>query len=334
MKALVLLFLLFAGFNPGAFAHEVRPAYLELREVAAGEFDVLWKTPMRGELRLALEPSFSGTTQALTPVVSRQTGGASVQTWKLRADEPLRGQTLRIAGLDSTITDALARIQFADGTTWIRRLSPQAPAARITLRQGGLEVSGEYLRLGVEHILTGIDHLLFVLALLLVTRGRGRLMAAISAFTLAHSITLGLATLGMVHLPPAPIEAVIALSIVFMAAEFARRPSGVASLTQRAPWIVAFVFGLLHGFGFAGALAEVGLPETDIPLALVAFNVGVEIGQLLFVAVVLLVLTLGRRLAARHPIERFRRHELARPALAYLIGGVAMFWTIERFAAL
>lgn len=334
MKALALLFLLLAGFNPDAFAHEVRPAYLELREVAAGEFDVLWKTPMRGELRLTLEPSFSGATQVLTPLVSRRTGGASVQTWRLRAGEPLRGQTLRIVGLDSTITDALARIQFADGTTWTRRLSPQAPAARIALRQSGLEVGREYLRLGVEHILSGIDHLLFVLALLLVTRGRGRLVAAISAFTLAHSVTLGLATLGMVHLPSAPIEAVIALSIAFMAAEIIRQPSGVANLTLRAPWIVAFVFGLLHGFGFAGALAAVGLPETDIPLALLAFNVGVEIGQLLFVAAVLLLLALGRRLAVRQPIGRFQSRNLARPALAYLIGGVAMFWTIERVALL
>ena len=281
---------------------------------------------MRGELRLALEPEFSGRVENVIPIATRQTGNAAVQTWRLRAIEPLRGQAVRIRGLEGTMTDTLVRIEFTDGSAWVKRLTPQEPVATIPEQQSGWSVAGVYLKLGVEHILLGIDHLLFVLSLLLITRGTRLLVKTVTAFTVAHSITLALATLGFVHVPSAPVEAVIALSIVFVAAETIHAQKGREGITVRQPWIVAFAFGLLHGFGFAGALSEVGLPQGHIPLALLFFNGGVELGQLLFVAA---VLTLGALVwRVRVPLPRWV--ELVPP---YAIGSVAMFWVIQRIAA-
>jgi hydrogenase/urease accessory protein HupE len=311
---------------PQAFAHEVRPAYLDLREEAPGIFDVLFKTPMRGDNRLALNVSFSGPVKMATPVISRMTDSAMVQTWRLSAIEPLAGQVVRIDGLASTMTDALVRIEFIDGGEWVGRLTPGVPRTTIPADQGGWEVAAAYLELGVEHILLGIDHLLFVLALILIAPNTRQLILAITAFTLAHSITLAAATLGFVNVPPPPVEAAIALSIAFVAAEIIRARQGQASIAVRAPWVVAFAFGLLHGFGFAGALSEVGLPAGHIPVALLFFNVGVEIGQLLFVAVVLGLAALFR--FARHPLPHWAT--LAPP---YLIGSLAMFWVIQRVSA-
>ena len=308
---------------PRAFAHEVRPAYLDLREEAPGLFDVLFKTPMRGDARLALNVSFSGRVQTATPVISRMKDNAMVQTWRLSAIEPLAGQEVRIDGLASTMTDALVRIEFVDGGEWVGRLTPGRPQATIPARRGGWEVAATYLKLGVEHILLGIDHLLFVLALILIAPNTRQLILAITAFTVAHSITLAAATLGFVNLPPPPVEAAIALSIAFVAAEIIRAREGKAGIAARAPWVVAFAFGLLHGFGFAGALSEVGLPAGNIPVALLFFNVGVEIGQLLFVALVLCLAALFQ--LARRPLPRWAT--LAPP---YLIGSLAMFWVIQR----
>ncbi|MBR0791901.1 HupE/UreJ family protein [Bradyrhizobium manausense] len=307
-------------------AHEVRPSYLEVREKRPGEFDVLFKTPMRGELRLALATTFSGRAEDLTPMTTRATVDAAVQTWRFRALDPLRGQTVRIDGLQNTMTDALVRVVFSDGTTWVRRLTPQEPAATIPAQQSGWSVAGIYLKLGVEHILFGIDHLLFVLALLIITRGTWLLVKTVTAFTAAHSITLALATLGYVHVPSAPVEATIALSIVFVAAEIVRLQRGQEGLAARAPWLIAFAFGLLHGFGFAGALSEIGLPEGHVPVALLFFNIGVEIGQLLFIATALCLSALFLRFHSG-------RARVASVAAAYAIGSVAMFWVIERVVA-
>lgn len=321
-SVLALLLLLAAP----ARAHEVRPAYLELHEEIAGEYSVLWKTPMQSEMRLALEPAFSGRTEILTPGANRVANNASVRTWRLRSVDALRGQTLRISGLAGTMTDVLVRIEFADGTGWTQRLTPGSPSALIPVRQSGLSAAGVYLKLGVEHILTGFDHLLFVLALLIITAGGWTLIKTVTAFTVAHSITLALATLGVVQVPPAPVEAAIALSIVFVAAEIVRARRGMPGLTARAPWMVAFMFGLLHGLGFAGALREVGLPQGRIPLALLFFNLGVEAGQLLFIASVLSVVAVTQRLRVSLP-------ERAKLTPAYAIGTVAMFWVIQRVMA-
>lgn len=308
-----------------SLAHEVRPAYLDLEEQQPGRFSVLWKTPMVGDLRLALSPTFSDPVEALTPVATQLTGNAAVQTWRVRA-ESLRGQTLRIAGLETTMTDTLVRIAFLDGSTWVERLTPRQSESLIPTRPSAWGVAATYLALGVEHILTGVDHLLFILALLLLTKGTWRLAKTVTAFTVAHSITLALATLGIVHVPSKPVEAVIALSIVFIAAEIVRIPRGRAGLAAKMPWIVAFTFGLLHGFGFAGALSETGLPEGHIPVALLFFNLGVEAGQLLFVAGVLTLVAAARRIRISWP----RWAELTPP---YAIGGLAMFWVIQRVAA-
>lgn len=306
-----------------SIAHEVRPSYLELREYKAGEFDALLKTPMQGDRRLALAPTFSARTEVLTPTVTVATGSAAVQTWRFRLLEPLRGTILGIDGLESTTTDALVRIVFLDGTSWVHRLTPQEPSTAIPAVQSSLSVADVYLRLGIEHILLGIDHLVFVLALLILARGTWRLVKTVTAFTLAHSLTLALATLGYVHVPPAPVEAVIALSIVFVAMEIIRLREGHEGLTAKAPWVVAFTFGLLHGLGFAGALSEVGLPEKHVPLALLFFNVGVEIGQLVFIATALSFISVLMRVRSTWP----RWADLVAP---YTIGSIAMFWVIER----
>ena len=318
--ALAVLF-----FSASAFAHEIRPAYLELREEKSGEFSVLWKTPMLGEARLALEPEFSGDAKATTPVTTRTPLGAAVQTWTLRAPT-LRGQTLRIRGLESTMTDALVRIEFADGTSWTQRLTPGQPSDTIPTRESPFAVSGVYLKLGVEHILTGIDHLLFILALIIITRGGWKLVKTVTAFTVSHSITLTAATLGFVHVPQRPVEAVIALSIVFVACEIVHRRQGWSGLTERWPWIVALTFGLLHGLGFAGALSEVGLPQGHIPLALLFFSVGVEAGQLVFIGAVLAFVAMLSRIRISFP-------HWAELGPAYAIGVVAMFWVVQRIAA-
>lgn len=318
---------LFAGLLavlPCARAHEMRPAYLELRETSPGEFSVLWKTPMVGDSRLALVPEFSGDEKKSTPAVTSKPAGAAVQTWTMRAPD-LRGQTVRIRGLEATLTDTLVRFAFADGSEWTQRLTPQNPSALIPLRTSQWHTAGVYLKLGVVHILGGIDHLLFVLALLLITCGGWKLVKTVTAFTVSHSITLTAVTLGLIHVPQRPVEAVIALSIVFVAAEIVQRSRGRIGIAARAPWIVAFTFGLLHGVGFASGLSEAGLPAGRIPLALLCFSGGVETGHLLFVATALGVIALGRRI----PVQLPRWAALIPP---YAIGSVAMFWVIQRIS--
>jgi hydrogenase/urease accessory protein HupE len=242
----------------------------------------------------------------------------------------LTGGTIRIAGLTATMTDVLVRLERLDGTTQVTRLIPSAPSFIVEAAPRAIQIAHTYLAFGVEHILGGIDHLLFVLALLILVKGRRRLIWTVTAFTVAHSLTLAGATLGFVHVPGPPVEAVIALSIVFVAVEIVHGRRDMAGLTERFPWVVAFTFGLLHGLGFASALNEVGLPQSAIPIALLFFNVGVEIGQLLFIAAVVAIIALARQV--------MRRIAVPQPAWAwrvapYTIGSVAAFWVIQRIAA-
>lgn len=308
-------------------AHEVRPAYLELTQTGAETYDVLWKVPARGEdQRLALYVEFPRGSVNITPPHRSLVNQAFTERWTLKREGGLASKVVRIAGLEATLTDVLVRVQHLDGSTQVTRLTPAAPSFVVAAAPRAMEVAGTYLRLGVEHILLGIDHLLFVLALLILVQGTRRLVATITAFTLAHSLTLAGATLGFVHVPGPPVEAAIALSIMFVAAEIIHGRHG-AGLTRRCPWIVAFTFGLLHGFGFAGALSEVGLPQTAIPIALLCFNVGVELGQLLFIGSVVCVIAAANWIA--------RRVGIALPGWGwrvppYAIGAVAAFWLVQR----
>jgi hydrogenase/urease accessory protein HupE len=327
------LILLLATF---ALAHEVRPGYLELRQTGAETFDVLWKVPGRGDdLRLGLYVELPEGSANLSEPRGLFGANAYTERWNFRRTGGLTGGTIRIRGLSGTLTDVLVRLERLDGTTQVARLTPSTPSFVVAGAPTRAEIVRTYLMLGVEHILTGVDHLLFVLGLLLMVRGLGRLAKTVTAFTVAHSVTLTLAALGFVHVPPPPVEAVIALSIVFVATEILRgRTAGAPSLAQRQPWLVAFSFGLLHGLGFAGGLSEAGLPQAHIPLALLFFSLGVELGHFAFIAAVLALMALGRAAARVRPgILTPRQAVLLRLVPPYAIGGIAMFWLIQRLAA-
>ncbi|WP_436643397.1 HupE/UreJ family protein [Microbaculum sp. FT89] len=306
-----------------AQAHEVRPAYLSIDQRAPEDFDVLWKVPTRGEARLALGVSLPSACAETSPVVAADVGAAMASRWSVRCTGGLDGKTLAIDGLVATYTDVIARIAWSDGTVQTARLTPDFPDLVLETAPGALATAKAYFFLGVEHILLGIDHLLFVLALLLLIRDLRRLIETITAFTVAHSITLAAAALGWTQVPQPPVEAAIALSIAVVAAEIIRAERGETDLSIRYPWLIAFLFGLLHGFGFGGALRDIGLPQKDVPLALLTFNLGVEAGQLLFVAAVLVVALVARRLFAM-------RGALIRGPVGYATGCVAGFWFVER----
>ena len=324
LRTLAALAVLYCSAS--AFADAIRPAYLELREERPGEFSVLWKIPMLGTARLPVELEFSGDTKAMTPVTTHTPPGAAIQQWTLRA-AMLRGQTLHMRGLEGSMTDALVRIEFVDGTKWVQRLTGDETEATIPMQQSGWSVAGVYLKLGIDHILFGADHVLFVLGLLLIVKNRWMLLKTITAFTVAHSITLGVATLGFTSVPDVPLNAAIALSILFLGPEIVRSWRGQTSFTIHNPWVVAFAFGLLHGFGFASALTSAGLPQTDLPLALVSFNVGVEFGQLSLVGLLLLLEHSFHTLEIRWP-----RWAAALPG--YTVGSLGAFWTIQRVVIL
>jgi hypothetical protein len=330
-RLLIFAVLLLSGLFGPAKAHEVRPGYLELRQIDAETWDLLWKVPAKGDRLLALyvrlpENCHNGEQG------TRFLNGAYIERWRTRCSGKLTGREIGIAGLPVTRTDVLVRVSRADGTVQTVRLTPSAPAFIVSAAASGWQVAGTYLALGVEHILLGIDHLLFVLALLFLVGNWPRLIGTVTAFTLAHSLTLAAATLGWIWVPAAPVEAVIALSIVFVAAEILHARQGRAGLAARLPWVVAFVFGLLHGLGFASALRDIGLPEHAIPLALAFFNVGVELGQLLFIALVFALLWLiqpaGRSVSGSG--NAWRQAERFSVPAAYLVGTVAMFWVFDR----
>jgi hydrogenase/urease accessory protein HupE len=327
MTRALLLLLLLVALAPDAYGHEVRPAYLQLRQTGADTYDVLWKVPTRGDdMRLGLYVELPAGYVNLSEPRGVFAAGSFTERWSVKRAGGLTGGTIHIAGLAATMTDVLVRLARLDGTTQVVRLTPSAPSFAVEASPRRLDVARTYLVLGIEHILTGVDHLLFVTALLLLVSGFWRLVKTISAFTLSHSVTLSLATLGYVHVPPAPVEAVIALSILFVACEIVRNPQTPLSLAQRQPWLVAFTFGLLHGLGFAGGLSAVGLPAGHIPLALGLFSVGVEIGHFSFVGVVLAAIVAVRRWNITLPAW-------TRALPAYAIGSIAAFWVIQRIAA-
>ena len=314
---LIILLALCVPFD-SANAHEIRPAALQLTETANGMVEVEWKQPILSGRKLKMRPVLPD--QCPIPKTSRQvlTGQAVVETWSVpcRLDSGM----LKIEGLDQTLTDVFVRITRADGTERTDLLRPAS--ASLELGEAGGSPAASYLLIGAEHMLFGWDHLLFVLGLLLLTPVR-QLLWVITAFTIGHSVTLAIVALGLFTLPGEPVELLIALSILFLAIEVVRKWQGKTSLTIRRPWLIALAFGLLHGLGFAGALSEIGLPAGTELLALLLFNLGVELGQILFVGLILAAIWLLRALFVD------QRKWIEIPAV-YLVGGLGAFYTMSR----
>jgi hydrogenase/urease accessory protein HupE len=304
-------------------AHELRPGYLEVRQTGPETFAVLWKVPARADLRLGLYLQLPGNCTPVSEPLRFQTADAYTERATLACRGGLAGRRIAIDGLTATLTDVLVRLVRADGSAQSARLTPSAPSFEVAAVPSRFQVAATYLQLGLEHILFGVDHLLFLLGLVLIVRDRRMLVKTISAFTVAHSLTLALATLGYARTPEPPLTAAIALSILFLGPEIVRAQRGETSLTIRHPWVAAVAFGLLHGFGFASGLTTMGLPRAEIPLALLLFNLGVEAGQLLCVLMVLILARACRVLDVRLP----RRLD-ALPA--YAVGSLGAFWTIQR----
>ena len=316
-----LIIAVFSGIN--SYAHEVRPGFLEINEREPGLFDLKWKVPTRGNRVLAISPILPNILKKVGLTSSYKIPGAWIEQSTYESNGSILGKTISIKGLNAVQTDVLLQINLFDGTNYSSILKPNSPSYDIPLKPTKYGVALSYWEMGLIHILEGIDHLLFLLAIMLIITGFGNLLKTITAFTVAHSLTLGLATLGFVNVPVAPTEAVISLSIVFLAVEIIRDKMGEKTITGSYPWIIAFIFGLFHGLGFANALFEVGLPQNNIPLALFMFNVGVETGQIIFLVVVLILLSILKRINIYWPKGTWR-------LAPYAIGTIAGFWTIER----
>ena len=319
---LVALLVLCVGAGE-AGAHETRPGFLDLRETAPGSYSVLWRKPAGGEIPVFVAPSFpkecrivGAGQQALTPAVPVFQG-------VLQCEGGIQGKTLAIDGLDATTADVMVRVHHAGGRLESHVLKPVNPSVTLGAETSTWDRSFSYLRLGIDHILLGVDHLLFVLGLLLIVGDRWMLLKTVSSFTLAHSITLAIATLGYASAPLPPLNAAIALSILFLGPEIVRRWRGETSFTIRHPWLVAFAFGLLHGFGFASGLRTLGLPRAEIPAALLLFNVGVEVGQLFFVGLIVSLERAFRALEIRWP-------RVAQALPGYAVGSLGAYWAIQR----
>ena len=324
-RSLAVFFFLLAAAQT-LWAHEVRPGYLELRQTDTNTYEVLWKVPAAGDMRLSIHPHFPENCKTAGEVTRYRASDSYLERLLMACPGGLNDRTIAIDGLAATMTDVLVRIERTDGSTQVARLMQSKPELIVEASPGKLQVARVYSMLGVEHILTGIDHLLFVLALIMITRGGWKLVKTVTAFTVSHSVTLTAATLGFVHVWQKPVEASIALSIVFVAAEILHGRQGRLGITARAPWIVALTFGLLHGLGFAGGLSDAGLPQAHIPLALLFFSLGVEVGHFLFIGAVLAVTLL----VVRHAKVITPRWQLVPP---YAIGAVASYWFSARIIA-
>jgi len=308
-------------------ADEFRPALLELTEQEGGWLEVTWKVPTLGEQVLTITPVMPEFFKPFGPGSSRRVPGAMIETKSYSTDgKALHGAVLGVDGLAAVPTDVVVRISLLNGTEHSAVLRSNSPTFTIPEEVTNKELAGSYWQMGTIHILEGYDHLLFLLTLLLIVNGIWPLLKTVTAFTLAHSLTLALATLGLIHIPQVPTEAVISLSIMFLAVEVVRKNMGQLTLSERYPWLIAFTFGLVHGLGFAGALYEIGVPQNAVPLALLMFNVGVETGQVLFVLVVSVLL------AGLHRLHGITALTLEK-ATPYAIGGVAAFWTIDRVSS-
>jgi hydrogenase/urease accessory protein HupE len=307
----------------GALAHESRPGFLELRETGPETYSVLWKRPSGGAVEIRIAPVIPDECRLQTPDRQQLTPGAVLVRGTLTCAGGLAGKTIAISGIEATLSEVLVRVHHADGRLESHLLRPTTPSVTLGALTTTAERALGYAVLGVQHILLGVDHLLFVLGLLLIVNDRWMLVKTVTSFTIAHSITLAIATLGYASAPLPPLNAAIALSILFLGPEIVRSWRGETSFTIRHPWVVAFAFGLLHGFGFASGLTAMGLPQAEIPIALLLFNVGVELGQIAFVVLIVLLERSFRALEVRWP----RVVELLP---GYAVGTLGAFWTIQR----
>lgn len=317
---LILLVLLTAP----ASADELRPGYLEFTEAQPDQWSLVWKAPIKGGITPDTRPVLPGNCKATGEPTRELSGAAVITTQKVTCKGTVGGGKIGLSGFSASLTDVVARVVPLDEPVQTLRITAAEPVAQILREPSRWQVAGSYTVIGIEHIVFGWDHMLFVVALVLLLEGAWiTILKAVTAFTIAHSITLIGSTLGFVGLPQDPVEIVIALSIVFLAVEIAKREPGRLRLSQRAPWVVAFLFGLLHGFGFAGALREIGLPQGEVPVALLTFNLGVELGQLSIVAATLAVLGLLRKFGPRLELRAIR-------LMNFGIGAIASFWFVER----
>jgi len=324
MKKPLINILLVLMLSIVTWAHEIRPGYLEIKENADHSLQITWKQPMVGEYGFPLHPAISSGWMVDSLASVSYTESYLIKRWKIPTGHiSLDKQTISIAGLEKTITDVLVQVTLLNGVSFTYLIKPVEPFVKLNLSKPQPPPVRQYIQLGIYHIWSGFDHLLFVFGLLLLVKKRSRLIWTITAFTIAHSITLALATLQIIKVSASFTEAAIALSIAFLAVELVRHYKGVNGFAYYYPWLVSFLFGLLHGLGFASALQDVGLPQNNIPLALFLFNVGVEAGQLSFVFVMLLLMALIRRSIVRLPQWSYKLP-------AYMIGTMAMYWIIER----
>lgn len=323
MKSITSLLLIFLWSILG-MADEIKLSYLEIKESKPQHYSVLLKLSSKDKQKLPIEMVIPNECSLTLAKTSQLVNKTYLDRWQMKCKTGLADKTLLIEGLKSTGTDLLLRLEFLSGVSHSELLNPSKSSYRVPKDASTWEIVQTYTWLGITHILLGFDHLLFVFALLLIVKNMRRLLWTVTAFTFAHSITMAVATLGIIHLPQAPVEAVIALSILFLAMEIMHEKQGKVGLTSRYPWLIAFIFGLLHGFGFAGALAEIGLPQQAITLALVFFNIGVELGQLMFISTVVLAVVLLQRVTYPALLDKLQT------AIVYMIGGVSAFWLIER----
>ena len=320
MRALALCLICLLLPSALAWGDEVRPAYLQITERQDANdqtyFEILWKQPAVQNGRLAINPIFPEECALTDSAPPEVTFSAYIQHWT--TDCSLNKSVIHIEGLSVTLTDVMVRITDLDGTGGNYLLRPESPTLDLSSPE---TESSSYLWVGVEHLIFGIDHVLFVIGLVLFIRSPKALLKTVTAFTVAHSITLALSIFNIISLPQGPVEAVIALSILFLARELVQEESQRSMLTLGQPWIMAFLFGLLHGLGFAGALVELGLPEDGLWISLLLFNLGIELGQLIIIAVLLIIIWCAERITALPTLTRIG---------AWGMGCLAAFWTIER----
>ena len=308
-----------------AHAHRFAPSLLKVNEIADQQYNMVWKTPAQGTSNVPLRPVWPDSCEVKNASPPQMEGTGKVSSWQLHCrglgEDGLVGETLGVAGLGANQASAMVMVSLLDGRQYQQVLNAEQPEFVVPLESSAGDVMSDYSLLGIEHIWSGIDHLLFVFGLLLLVGGGTRLLWTITAFTVGHSITLSLVTLGYFDYPVALVEFTIALSIFVLAVELTRVKKH--DMLWRNPWWLAAGFGLLHGMGFAGALAETGLPQDNLPLALLFFNVGIEIGQIAFILVVLALWMLVRR-----PLAPWQDRLL--PIPVYILGALSAMWCIER----